>query len=718
MHHVSIITLHLSPPCKSSTLLSIDIASLPPATENPMPRHVILAVCASVVLAVVFLALTPAVSWSRSSTPIGSAATVMNAPEECPLQFSNTYLPLAGSDVRGGPPAPTPTPEPTPEVEEVIDPIASIGQVGITGVSLTTFNPLTNSLTFTIDCATFAEESDALLMLLNDEPIDITSATATDITVTGVFTEGRNHVVLLAEDASGRAVAAETTFWAGANTLTVTVQDSDGNPVPNVEVKVALGDDKTVNASGTGANGVVTFTNLPDRTVFVDAYGPNNTFVAGSTTGGSGELLLTVRGFDPPSPIDNNDFDQGTDGWNIGNAPVVIIAHEEDFAPDSNNDLQLSTEGEGPQSISRTFTAESDSINVRYRFITSEIPGGYFGTEYNDTFSVSLRSQGANGNSSESNSMNGLGEGAFDARGATEWRTLTLDNAAGDTVQVDLTVANVADDLYDSQLVVDFVEETPLAVKADKTTACPNETVTFTPTQPVTGTIQWSGGGTPATGEGNSFATRFATNGEHTVTGTLGNRSGTATVKINELSGAAWVQRFPTSRSTADLSAGFRPAADNFISALQAAGANVRISATLRPPERAFLMHYSYRVARGGLNPAAVPAREGIDICWVHRNADGTVNLAASRAAAEAMVRAYDIVYAPALNSRHTQGNAIDMTITWTGNLVITNGNGQQVTITTTPRTGAGNTQLHTVGATFGAIKLVSDAPHWSSDGH
>ncbi|MBW7886348.1 MAG: hypothetical protein H3C34_27725, partial [Caldilineaceae bacterium] len=106
-------------------------------------------------------------------------------------------------------------------------------------------------------------------------------------------------------------------------------------------------------------------------------------------------------------------------------------------------------------------------VTVRYRFITSEVPGGYFGTKYNDYFSVSIRSQSGGGFVSEANSMNGLGLGAFDANGATQWRETSLPvNKEGDTIQVDVTVANVADDLLDSQVVVDLVKEPKLAITA------------------------------------------------------------------------------------------------------------------------------------------------------------------------------------------------------------------------------------------------------------
>ncbi len=183
------------------------------------------------------------------------------------------------------------------------------------------------------------------------------------------------------------------------------------------------------------------------------------------------------------------------------------------------------------------------------------------------------------------------------------------------------------------------------------------------------------------------------------------------------LSGASWVAQYPTSTDTTTLTGDFRTNADSFIAALRTAGATVVISATFRPLERAHLMHYSYRVGHGGLPPASVPAYPGIDIQWVHTNSLGQPDPAASRDAARAMVLAYEITYAPALTTRHTDGLAVDMTISWTGDLTIANADGTTTTITSVPRSGQ-NTELHAVGATYNVIKLVPDRPHWSSDGH
>jgi len=184
------------------------------------------------------------------------------------------------------------------------------------------------------------------------------------------------------------------------------------------------------------------------------------------------------------------------------------------------------------------------------------------------------------------------------------------------------------------------------------------------------------------------------------------------------LSGAEWISHFPTSSSLDDLTEPFRLRAKQFVAVLQAAQATVTISDTLRRPERAYLMHYCFLIARQGLDAATVPPMAGVDIQWVHTNGAGQPDAAASKAAAQAMVSAYGIVFGPVLASRHSQGLAVDMDIHWQNNLVIATADGTPQTISSVPRTGAGNTDLHKVGASYGVIKLVSDAPHWSSDGH
>lgn len=156
-----------------------------------------------------------------------------------------------------------------------------------------------------------------------------------------------------------------------------------------------------------------------------------------------------------------------------------------------------------------------------------------------------------------------------------------------------------------------------------------------------------------------------------------------------ELSGPAWVDRFPTSKSVDDLLDPFRAHVNNFIAAMTKSKVTVSIAATLRPPQRAYLMHYAWSIAKG-LDPTGVPQMAGVNIDWVHRTGAGQVDLNSSRVAAQQMIDAYDIVSAPALDSNHTRGLAIDMTISWGGDLSIINGKEQNVVISSQPRSCGG----------------------------
>ena len=190
-----------------------------------------------------------------------------------------------------------------------------------------------------------------------------------------------------------------------------------------------------------------------------------------------------------------------------------------------------------------------------------------------------------------------------------------------------------------------------------------------------------------------------------------------------EPSGRAWIARFPTSASVADCAQPFRANLTAFIAALGAAGASVNIAATLRPPQRAYLMHWCWSIVKQNTDPRTIPPLDGVTIAWAHLDDQGNFDPIASVAAAEDMVEAYGMQglnVAPALKSNHISGTAVDMAISWDGSLTIKQRDGTGVQIASLPRTGM-NPDLKTVGASYGVIKFVggaSDMPHWSADGH
>ena len=145
----------------------------------------------------------------------------------------------------------------------------------------------------------------------------------------------------------------------------------------------------------------------------------------------------------------------------------------------------------------------------------------------------------------------------------------------------------------------------------------------------------------------------------------------TAAPLVLEPSGAQWCARFPTSNSLDDLTEPFRTNASRFVAALRQAGATVSIAATYRPVERAWLMHWCFDVSHNQRDPRGVPPMLGVPIRWAHVDAQGAFDAVASRRAAEDMADTYRIAFMPALESRHTQRRAVDMTISWSGTLEI-----------------------------------------------
>jgi hypothetical protein len=289
-------------------------------------------------------------------------------------------------------------------------------------------------------------------------------------------------------------------------------------------------------------------------------------------------------------------------------------------------------------------------------------------------------------------------------------------------------------------------------VTSNKKYISPNEPVTFRAERP-DGTLvrsDWSGGGTPKTGTGTTFTTRYnvapgfqGLDEDVTAKAVTGGATATKTVKVLRPSGAAWATQWPGDNRISALAQPFQDNVARFNTALANAGAARHISAVYRPPERAHLMYYARRIGVGGMDPRQVPTpnctiagtTDGpIYVAWAHYDTTGHYDANASVNAANAMLsrRGYNIGRRPVAHpSRHEIRRAIDWNITWNGTLRIAWGpnggpNGERPgtidRITSMPQTGL-NHDLWQVGRSYGVIAFnsvnrSSDPPHWSDTGH
>ncbi|MEK7399884.1 MAG: hypothetical protein AAB116_23320 [Candidatus Poribacteria bacterium] len=183
---------------------------------------------------------------------------------------------------------------------------------------------------------------------------------------------------------------------------------------------------------------------------------------------------------------------------------------------------------------------------------------------------------------------------------------------------------------------------------------------------------------------------------------------------MNNLSGRKWwlanQGRYPNSRNIDDLEPDFKKNVVEFIAVLKNGGAKISVASTRRNAIRAYLMHYSWRIANENFDPENVPSMKGVNIVWDHGDEKS------SRIAAREMVDLFGIAFRPSLTSNHIKGSAIDMDIKWTGTLFL----GPLrcgISEIDEPRNGATNRELHKVGEQFGVGKLLKDPPHWSFNG-
>ncbi|KAK4220956.1 hypothetical protein QBC38DRAFT_493060 [Podospora fimiseda] len=236
--------------------------------------------------------------------------------------------------------------------------------------------------------------------------------------------------------------------------MPVRILDENGVPVSGLLVKAeATVYPGITQTQTTDSLGLVTFTNLASTTIGLFTQTVDNKIGISGVAATSSTVTIRLIPFLPASNSTDIRADNGIVGW-TGGTTMDIPAAKRDLA------LVVGTNG-----LPNLQTARAEpkvypftkSVYIKFKFQTDEVPGGYFGSRFNDYFVVTIRSN-TGGSASLSRSMNELGLGAFDASGATDWFTLQLDTEEGvDWVNFNIGVSNVFDSAYDSQVIVEKV---------------------------------------------------------------------------------------------------------------------------------------------------------------------------------------------------------------------------------------------------------------------
>jgi hypothetical protein len=185
-------------------------------------------------------------------------------------------------------------------------------------------------------------------------------------------------------------------------------------------------------------------------------------------------------------------------------------------------------------------------------------------------------------------------------------------------------------------------------------------------------------------------------------------------------SGKYWVKWADThalnSNSLDELDPAFRRDVKAFKKALEDAGATVVVASTKRNIRRAYLFHWSWKIANKKCKAEEAKLRADVPIDWIHDTEEKSIEAAKEMTSGFRLAMPPKSNVAPSLSSNHIHGKAIDMKITWKNKINIKKRNGKTVEVTYIPNVNS-NTQLHEVGKSYGVKKHLSDAPHWSHNG-
>jgi hypothetical protein len=190
-------------------------------------------------------------------------------------------------------------------------------------VSANRFNPVSAPLSFKLGGATFLQDPGSVSLTVNGSPIPSDALTLEPHAITAVsaLVDGENEIEFSAVDEFGRPVFLKRTLWAGSSFVTVDLSTRDGASFGDpATVRLSLVGDQSVFAEASTTSGTVDFENVPFRTIVARAAASGNRI---GLTGfvGTQSRRGPHAGLEEPSPIANNDFSLGTDGWEIGSAP-------------------------------------------------------------------------------------------------------------------------------------------------------------------------------------------------------------------------------------------------------------------------------------------------------------------------------------------------------------------------------------------------------------
>jgi hypothetical protein len=157
--------------------------------------------------------------------------------------------------------------------------------------------------------------------------------------------------------------------------MPVLVLGPDGSPIPNALITANATIYPSIGHVCTSdSTGQCTIDNLPATTIGLVAKTPDNSIAVDGLAASIGLVTLRLLAYVPPSATASFDVANGTTGWTGGVQSTLKAKRDATLVVSTNGQYDLQT-----ASNSFPVHAFTKSAYIKYKFVTEEVPGGYFG---------------------------------------------------------------------------------------------------------------------------------------------------------------------------------------------------------------------------------------------------------------------------------------------------------------------------------------------------
>ena len=213
------------------------------------------------------------------------------------------------------------------------------------------------------------------VLYANDSQIDGISVTPESITFPG-FTADYVLLSIFALDSNGDPILQSYQLHFGNVDMSILVLGPDNKPAEGVQV---LGNATTYPGVGqqclTDASGKCSLVNLPPTTIGLVARTDSNSIAVDGLATTTSQVTLKLLPFAEPAGDSSFDVNNGTSGWTGGTISQSLkIKRDTTLTVGTNGQYTL-------QHASNSFKVHpfTKTAYIKYKFITEEVPGGYFG---------------------------------------------------------------------------------------------------------------------------------------------------------------------------------------------------------------------------------------------------------------------------------------------------------------------------------------------------